>query len=38
MVEPLLKFNWNVNKKALVSSFNTFRKTLKPEDYIAPDR
>lgn len=38
MVEPLLKFDWNVNKKALVSSFNTFRKTLKPEDYIAPDR
>ena len=38
LVEPLLKFHWNVNKDSLTSAVKIFRESLKPEDYIAPDK
>tara|TARA_B100000085_G_scaffold126695_3_gene115360 strand:- start:9934 stop:10596 length:663 start_codon:yes stop_codon:yes gene_type:complete len=38
MVEPLLHFDWKVNKEKLKQAFTTFRTSLSPDDYIAPDR
>ena len=38
MVEPLLHFDWNVNKEKLKQAFTIFRTSLSPDDYIAPDR
>jgi hypothetical protein len=38
MVEPLLNFDWVINKQGLKTAVLNFRKSLKPEDYIAPDK